>query len=213
MSNTLLLPNAYIFNNSNLIDHIRQTYIDLEDFTDVEDIEGFLKESKNYLDKSIQIDTLIELISTIISCFKHYPDDLLPFFEDYLKNVNLNENYILLTSAIISDSVDLQLNFLNSIDYNTFVSSALNDIVPQIQNDQKIIVFGHEIPIEFKNELILNLLLSSNITEKLILDFFPYVFSFNFSKNNQKFELLLKKLNQSDLNKILPQTDDSNIDI
>ena len=154
--------------------YIRQTFIDLENEQDIEEIQNFLAESKIYLDKKLPFNTLNELIATILSCFKHYSKELLKFLDEYINNVKTNENYIILTSTILSYLTNSQVQ-LNFPDYHQFVSEALYEILPQINNDQQLIVFDHEIPINYKKELVIDLLLSIDLTEKLIFDFFPFI--------------------------------------
>ena len=208
MNASLLLSSSEIFEDANMMDYIRQTFIDLENEQDIEEIQNFLAESKIYLDKKLPFNTLNELIATILSCFKHYSKELLKFLDEYINNVKTNENYIILTSTILSYLTNSQVQ-LNFPDYHQFVSEALYEILPQINNDQQLIVFDHEIPINYKKELVIDLLLSIDLTEKLIFEFFPFLFSKCFVEKNTKFELLQKKLFLSGFKKILPQTDNS----
>lgn len=208
MDNSILLNTSYIFKDANLIDCIRQLSIDFESDQDSEEIQDFLNKSKKYLDEKLPDNTLVELVSAILSCFRHFPDVSIPFIEEFLQKTKLNANYIILTSMLLS-SLTYEHPELKLPDYQSFILSSLNEILPQLQNESKLVIFSHEIPIQFKNDLILSLLLCTNLTENLIYDFFPYLFSTNLSKKNQKFSILIQKVLDSNLSKILPQTEES----
>ena len=102
MDNSILLNTSYIFKDANLIDCIRQLSIDFESDQDSEEIQDFLNKSKKYLDEKLPDNTLVELVSAILSCFRHFPDVSIPFIEEFLQKTKLNANYIILTSMLLS---------------------------------------------------------------------------------------------------------------
>ena len=123
----------------------------------------------------------------------------------FLKKARSNANYIIINSSILLELVNSKLQ-LNIPNYQLFVDDALNEILPQIQNNN-IIVFNHKIPLQFKNQLILNLFLLSNPKR---LEFLPFILSqFLFSN----IEYLIQNLSKTDLFQILPQNDQLNCEI
>lgn len=105
----------------------------------------------------------------------------------------MNGNYIILLASIFFELTNNESNF-DICSNMSFVNDCLNEVRPQITKEDKIIIFNHQIQSQFINDLILNLLLLSNLTNNLISDFFPYIISRNLYLNNPKIELLLQKL-------------------
>ena len=65
MNENLLLSTSEVFENSNLLDCLRQLCIDFEYCQSDEEIPEFLLKCKNYLDKNLPINTFTEFICTI----------------------------------------------------------------------------------------------------------------------------------------------------
>ena len=208
MDDSFLLSLTYIFEEHDLIDVIRQLYIDFENDPNEERIKVFITYLPKYLDNDLPANVLSEFISTISVCIKNSPQVFIPLMDNFYNKPKLNSNYSIIFAYILSDLVEMKI-LPNIQDYNSFISSALKEISPQLQNESQLIILGHEIPIQFKNDLIINLLLCTDLTEQLIYDFFPFLFNKFLFKNFSKFDCLIQKVLNSDAIKILPQTSES----
>ncbi|KAK8852883.1 hypothetical protein M9Y10_017875 [Tritrichomonas musculus] len=209
MDDSLLLSITDIFEEHNLVDIIRQLYIDFENDPDEERIKDFLINLPYYLDNDLTVNTLSEFISTISICIKKLPQAFIPFLDTFYNKAQFNSNYIILFPIILSYLADIQI-IQNIQDYSSFILSALKEILPQLHNESKLIIFGHEIPAQFKISLIVDLLLCADLTEQLIYDFFPFIFTNFYSKNVSNFNALIQKVLNSNTLKISPQTKESN---
>lgn len=206
MNEKPLLLSSTIFENPSLIDCLHQSSIDFETNQDEEDIKDLLTKLKKYLDDiNISSNLLIEIISTILSCVKHFYEASSQFIEEILKNAKKNANYIILAPYLIQ-----QKNNSNFPEYKSFVSSALKEILPQLHNELNLIIFHQQIPILFKKELILNLLLCTDLTEEITFDFIPFLFSTYFISKSEEFKELFQKVLHTSKHRILPQTSKSN---
>lgn len=209
----LLLQSSSIFENSNLIDQIRQTYIDLETDSTEDEVIIFLESALKYLEKDLDIKTTNELFSVILSCFSRFTKEFMPIFTEVLKKSRNNSSYIILTSFLLYESTQIKLQ-VNIPDYQSFVDDALKEILRQINNNEEnLTLFDHKIPSQFQTNLIINLLLVSNLSEQLLLDYFPYILSQSLISENPKISLFYQKVLDSKLSKILPLTEDSNNEI
>lgn len=206
MNKSLLLKSSCIFDDSNLIDQIRQTYIDVINCKNEEDIHEFLNESFLYLEKDLSNDIALELFSAIFHCFINYSTKLTPEFGIFLEKSRMNANYIIITIYLIYYFKNNQPELLNS-ECQSFVDDGLKDILLQIDNlnEKPLTIFGHKIPLLFNYEVITSFVLSSNLTKNLFSKLFPYIIIQNISCKNPKSDLFFKNVLKSDFITILPQ--------
>ena len=200
MNNQLLLSHSEIYKESDLYDNIRQSYINLKNSDYDCNVKDLLNEAICYLDKTIDQDTANEIFSLISLCFMQYPIELLPIFSQLYEKSKKNINHILATASCLSVLTHIQPPLPLS-DYHSFIDEALEKLLPQIQNIAftSISVYGRNIPNFFKYDFIINLLISTTLTEDLLLRFLPYICSqTNFTKN-PKFSLLVHYIVQSNL--------------
>lgn len=214
MNKSLLLESSCIFDNSTLIDNIRQTYLDLQIESTEEIVEKYLKEAQKYLEKDLEDDVANELFQAILDCFTQFAEQLLPIFEDFLKKSKSNSNYIIITALVLTYLTHAQPK-LTLPDYQPFVNECLTEILPQIQQKSEcnLTLFGHPISPPFKIDLIVNLLLSSNQKSKLISKFFPFISSQDLIKTNPNLISLFEDISKSGSIQILPQTEESKQEI
>ena len=66
----LLLKSSIIFEGANTIDCIRQTYIELKNSPNQNEVKSFINDSLKYLKEDLPFDVVNELFSTILFCFK-----------------------------------------------------------------------------------------------------------------------------------------------
>lgn len=200
---SLLLRSSNIFNNSTIIDRIRQSCIDLEIDSTKDEVINLLNEAAFYLDKIFDVKAIQELFSLILCCFQHFPEQSLEIISKQLSKKSISNNlYIITTSA---------LSFLNqnhpeiSIkNFEWFISKVRNEILPQIQNRKKskLILYYQEVDPLLQPELISDIALLSELTEKDVLTFYPIILNSNlFSKIN----LFIRKVSNSSLLKIIPE--------
>lgn len=214
---TLLLENTTIFPDSTIIDNIRQTYINLHsDSIKIEAVEYFFDDCQPFLKDNLPFKTSKELFS-IFSFYFSDPEhwgslmqDKLKFFQAILEQAKSSANYLIITISLLSEFTHCRLD-LDLPDYYPLINDTINEIIPQIKNnvDNDLTVFGHIIPPQFKNSFIINLLLSSKLTEDLVSDFFPYIYSHDLFSKEPKISLLFRDISNLKLIKIQPQTDAS----
>lgn len=162
-------------------------------------IDNFLKYICSMLNKELESDTLNEIINDTIIVFTVYPHFSLHYLNYFLPTCSLNSNYIIITASIISELI-ITKQKINDIMIDSFVNESLNAIIIQFQkNITEINLFGHTIPQQFKNNLIINLLISSKLNEKLSLLFLNHILPNNTFSNNEKFHFLLQKIIESSL--------------
>lgn len=211
MTENPLFITSCIFEDSSIIDQLRQVVIDLENDQCLEIIIDFLKESHKYLEKQLPYNQISELIPAILSCFIHFPKELIPEFDIFLSKSSTNANYLLIIVTLISFYTHIQPK-IDIFNYIPLIKSIINEINTQI-NDQsdKFIIFNHQIQPQFQNNFILNTSLSLIQTDDEIPSIlFNYIFYHNYLTFNPKFALFLQDFEKSKYNKILLQTDSSN---
>lgn len=208
---TLLLDSSYIFENSTEIDQLRQTFIDLRANQEEEEVQNFLKKAYNYLLKDIPENLLNELVSTICCCFSSFPKESLPIFNQISQNIKLNSNFTIITFSILSILTHVKPK-LSIPDYYSYVETAFEEICPQIQKTAplNLKLFDHHISPKYSDDLIIDILLSLNFTERIIYGCFRIVFLRNLFSMNPKFDSLFQYISDSGFIQILPQSDHSN---
>lgn len=170
----LLLPTSFVFKNANLIDCIRQSYIDLNETTDRELIEMLLNEAIKYLEKDISFNAANELIALITKCFKYLPDPL-QHFDALFQKLQINTNFIITIISVLSYLINDKLN-LDLSKYNSFIDESIKEVQSQL-NKNTLFLFNHEIPFQIKNDIILAVILSVKPTDEIITAFTPFLLS------------------------------------
>lgn len=205
---------AQIFEGTNIINKLRQTCIELKNSLNEDQVKSFLDHSIKYLQKDLPFDVVNEIFATILFCFKQNRNLLPNFLDNFLQKIKTNSNYLILASFILSDVVCTESQ-LTLPGYETFVEESLSSIFEQIQKNEKpeFFLFDHKISNQFKNELIINLLLSSKLTEETFLNFFPYLFTQHILSKYPKFDIILDNVSKSGIIRISTQTEASNLDI
>ena len=208
MDCSLLLSTSIVFNDSNIIDRVHQSFIDIqnEDYSD--EIEQLVIEALTYLEKDVSYELASELFSLIIYCFSNYTIQIAKIFNLILGKAKFNSNYIIITTSIIPCLIRFE-STLKLPNYHFFVDNSLKEILPQIQNsNQKIKIFNHQIPDQFKLNLILNLVLLSDLGEEIVSICCSYLFSQqnqNFCKANKEkiIKLIQNIIKKGLINKII----------
>lgn len=199
MEKSLLLDSSIIFDHSNLVDRIRQSFIEIENEIPSEDsVEQLFFEIITYLDKDLNIDTAKELFSLILSCFSHYTNKILPLFDQLIETSSQNANHIIITVSILFYFIYIHpISIQNN--YQSFINDCLNQLLPQIQkNDETILkIYDHEIYPQFQNDLIINLLLLTQINQNTVSIFSPFLLSHDLMKDNSKMDLLLAEISKN----------------
>ena len=218
---SLLLPSSLIFEGSSLVDNIHQTYIDLEtiindDEKDQKEIDHiiptFLQESLKYLEKDLPYNVLTELFSAILLCFTYFIENSIPFFNYFYEKSKFNSNFIIITSTILYQLISSGVTFEDT-KYN-FITDTLKEILTQIQNKSQIwTVYNHQIIPQFQDDLLISLLLSIDITKEIFFDYFRFILSRNIYSTNQKYDLLVQILSESDFTAINSMTEIANDEI
>lgn len=200
--------NQIQINNPSLADAIRQEYFDVihpnESISNLifdykGKVENFLQKICNILNAKLQADILNEIVYDTSSIFSIYPKYSLPHLSVFLQSCKSSSNFIIVTASIISELIMAKHN-VNDVMINSFVDESLNAILLQIQkNTIEISLFGHSIPQQFKNTLIINLLISSKLTNKLCSFFLCHVLPAYLFSNDKKIHFLLQKMIDSSL--------------
>lgn len=202
-----LLKSSLIFQNSSLIDQLRQIVIDIENEPCLEDVQEFLEESHNYLIKELSYDYASELFSAILTCFKNFPRELVPTVGKFIEKSSTNSNYFLISIFSLAFYSKLEPK-IDIPDSQKFICDVIDEINDQNSNQSnKIKIFGHEIDPQFQNDLFLNLELLSNQVNKILLK--PINSEL---VTNSKFNIFLF-FSEKKFKKILHQTDSSKVEL
>lgn len=197
--NPFLLFGSTIFDGANMIDYIRQSYIDLDETTDGELVEILLENSIKYLnEKELTYDVANELIAIIPKCFKYLQSDPMPFLNSLFEKSKTNSYYIVTFASVLSYLINNKKD-LDLSNYHSFVVDALKEIQPQFKNQDNLILFNHEIPFQFRADLIFDLLLSLEKTDDLVNEFEPFYSSNKIIINHKSFSNFVTKFSKNDL--------------
>lgn len=89
---------------------------------------------------------------------------------------------------------------LDYTNFNEFVNDGLNEIREQIQDQNQLILFSHDIPFQFRDDVIFDFLLSANLSAQLVDDFFDFCkYNNNDLRNNKNVKFFSVKLAMQDL--------------
>ncbi|OHT10043.1 hypothetical protein TRFO_20849 [Tritrichomonas foetus] len=213
MERSLLFESSVMFENSTVVDRIRQSLIDISiDPPSEEEVQDLLNEAISYLDKEIPKEAAFDLFSLISACFSHYPSQLSNTFIQFFENCKKNENHIIVTAQVLAEL--LQHDPVPQLpDYHSFVSESLSQILPQLQNSEasSMKLFGYEIPASCEINLVFNLLLSSKLTDQIVVDFSPFVFTNKLLRTNKLTSILISNIYKNDLFRSLPEELNSNV--
>lgn len=200
--------NQILINNPSLVDAIRQEYFDVIHpnesiskliFDYKGKVENFLQKICDVLNAKLQADILNEIVYDTSSIFSIYPKYSLPHLSAFLQSCKSSSNFIIVTASIISELTMAKHN-VNDVMINSFVDESLNAILLQIQkNTIEISLFGHSISQQYQNTLIINLLISSKLTNKLCSFFLCHVLPAYLFSNDKKIHFLLQKMIDSSL--------------
>ena len=100
MDDSFLLSLTYIFEEHDLIDVIRQLYIDFENDPNEERIKVFITYLPKYLDNDLPANVLSKFISTISTCIKNSPQVFIPVMDKLYSKTNLNSNNNIILATI-----------------------------------------------------------------------------------------------------------------
>ena len=184
------------------IDFIRQSFIDLNENSKEESVIDLLNNLIQHLEKDITYDEANELISLITKCFMCLSNVPLSNLNDLYEKSKKNSFTIITFSSVLSYLINSKPNFDHSI-YKSFITESLQEILPQLQNQDNLILFGQQIPFQFRIDLILDLLLSSELTDQIIKDFLPQLNSIKYINENNKYLELKNKIKKSELSPLI----------
>lgn len=195
------------FEDPNLIDHIHQWNINLENITK-DEIQKVLQGSLLYLDKELDIPTANEIFSLILSCFLSIPNQPTDFFEELLKQSQKNPNRVLMTATILSNLNQIDAELLKTIkSAQPFVTESYKQILSQIKKPEttELVIFKHKLPQQFQPNFVIDILLLSKLDEKAVTQLYPYILS---HKNVPKGKLnqLIKNISDAKLITVFPDT-------
>lgn len=179
---SFLLPSSKTIENSSIIDNIHQSIIDLEYDPPETEIQQLLEYSITCIDKNFNENVTEEIISLILSCLSHIPNQKDDFFKNIYENSQKSAKRLILFAAIFSQSGKK----LITPDIENFISNISEQILKHIENkEENLILFDHEIPPKFKINFICNIILMMKLTKKNISDFYSYILiDENVSKQN-----------------------------
>lgn len=185
-----------VFDDANVIDCIRQSYIDLDSCNDRNSVKILLTNAIQYLKNESSENILNELVSLIPECFSRFPSDMLPLFNDLYK-LQKKPYTIITIASVISYYVNNEPT-LNIGDYSSFVDEALREIHSQIEHPNELNIFGKKIPFQHQIDVIINFILCAQLTKQLITDYMPFLISKRIS-NNPRFPMLITKISKAGL--------------
>lgn len=202
---SLLLYSSIIFEKSTLIDHIRQSIIDLSTKPNEHYVKNLIIEAFAYLNINLDIETTDELFSLILSIFSQYSQLCSKMLGQFLEQSKLNSNHIIITASFLS-FMRHRYTQIPIKNYDSFISDALHQILAQIpKSNTNLIIFGFKIPFQFQHRFVIDIVSLVELTEEIVLSLYPYIFQQKFaSKTNIDF--LIKDMHNADLLKILPES-------
>ena len=202
---SLLLYSSIILEKSTLIDHIRQSIIDLSTKPNEHYVKNLIIEAFAYLNINLDIETTDELFSLILSIFSQYSQLCSKMLGQFLEQSKLNSNHIIITASFLS-FMRHKYTQIPISNYDSFISDALHQILAQIpKSNTNLIIFGFKIPFQFQHRFVIDIVSLVELTKEIVLSLYPYIFEQKFaSKTNIDF--LIKDMHNADLLKILPES-------
>lgn len=157
----LLLPTSIIFDNAQLIDCVRQSYIDLNETIDDEIIIMLFNDAIKYLEKEdISYNEANEIIALIQKCLSSLSRDPIPFLTDIFNKYTTN-SYFMISFISIFSYLNKSNKNIDLTTYHSIINDLINEVKPQIQNlNNNLIIKGIQIPIQFRVDLIINYFIS-----------------------------------------------------
>ncbi|KAK8844404.1 hypothetical protein M9Y10_024262 [Tritrichomonas musculus] len=202
---SLLLSSSIIFDNSTFIDRIHQCIIDLNKGQSKYDVTNILIEASAFLDINLDIETITELFSLILTCFSKFPQLCSTILGQFLEQSKLNSNRIIISASVLSFYVHYcpQIPIIN---YESFVSDSLQQIKTQVpKSNGNLEIFGFQIPSQFQLNFVIDIVSLTKLTEEIVLNLYPYIFGQKItSKTNIDF--LISDIQKSGLFHVLPES-------
>lgn len=165
-----------IMNEQDSVNDIRNSYICFKDKITKKNVFSFIKDITESLNKDLTLSKSIEILDIIKKCFSLYPTQCLPYIKIFVNLSRSNPFYLILATSILSYISQNKQN-LHIRNYQYYFDEIIKEIVPQIQKT-KYIIFSNEIPPQFNIDLILDILLYSELNSSLISHFSPLIISF-----------------------------------
>lgn len=164
-----------IMNEQDSVDDTRNSYICFKDKITKKNVFSFIKDITESLNKDLALSKSIEILDIIKKCFSLYPTQCLSYIKIFVNLSRSNSFYLILATSILSYISQNKQN-LHIRNYQYYFDEIIKVIVPQIQKT-KYIIFSKEIPSQFNIDLILDILLYSELNSSLISHFSPLIIS------------------------------------
>lgn len=168
----LLLSSSKIFVDSNLIDNIHQSIIDLQFDPPKDEIRKLFDDSISYLDADIDSQAMDELLSLILSCYLRIPEQKNELFKIIFENSQKNSNRLILFALILSQTEHSSV----PSEVRNLISIISKQILSQIRQPQEQFkIFNHEISPKYKSNFICDIILTLKASEKVVSLFYSYI--------------------------------------
>lgn len=162
--------------NHDLCETICQITMQLDDCNTKEQTLQILEQSQALLDNNIDFLLAKELFLLILKCYSLFPSDCVPFFSQLLNKSRNNVNFTIITASVLSFLIYNDI-YSQLPEYDFFINDCINEIILQIENDNQIVIFQNEMPQMFKLNFILDVVLSSKLTDQIINCLVKYLFT------------------------------------
>ena len=188
------------------LETIRQSMLDLLDKPPQKEVNTILKESLSNLDKTTDCTIVNELFSLIFKSISILADAFPDILPDIIKKSRLNSNRIVFTSIFLTDD-GIKDRIPANDDISLFITDSLDQIIKYLKksNDEPLIIFNKEIPIQFKDIFFINIFLLSKINTRIIDIFNPYIF-LNDNISEKNYIRCIIKVTNKGLTSSLPQS-------
>lgn len=190
-----------------MLNYIRQSIIKLKLISSEQEVREKLVEYLSYLDQDLEIEILDELIFLILSCFSHFFNLTKDFFKDILDHSRMNSNRIICSSFIfeyMANEMHIQLPNESS----SFISDSFHQILAQVDklNNEKFIIFGHEMAPFDKYHFIYNIIMVVDLKKVKIADYYSIIDSVKENYLIEEFANFIQKIIRSNLATTIPES-------
>ena len=160
----------------NFLYQIRESLFTLENQPLLHQIQEILIESIDNFNYNLDKQTSNELFLLISSCLSHIPSKSYAILNSILSYSIEKPNNLIMTVHILSSCPKINSKFPNA-NIKSIVDESHHQIVDQIEkiNDKNFMIQGQLIPIQFRSNFIIDILLITYLNEQDIKLLFPFI--------------------------------------
>lgn len=190
----------------NFLYQIRESLFTLENHPSLNQIQEILIESIDSFNYNLDKQTSNELFLLISSCLSQIPSESDAIFNSILNYSIEKPKNLIMTVHILSSYPKINSKFPNASIKN-IVEQSHYQIVDQIEkiNDKNFLIQGQLIPIQFRSNFIIDILLLTNINEQDIKQLFPFIIEHD-NTSIAKIKRLIQKVLDNGFTYLIPES-------